>query len=61
MRKEVTDLLLRDFGYDLERAEKKVEKVFGGKRYEELNSEGKVRYNKLKEKYQAFYDWFVVD
>ena len=51
MRKEVTDLLLRDFGYDLERAEKKVEKVFGGKRYEELNSEGKVRYNKLKEKY----------
>ena len=27
-RKEITDLLLRDFGYDFERAEKRLEKVF---------------------------------
>ena len=29
MRKEVTDLLLRDFGYDLDKAVKKVETTFG--------------------------------
>ena len=32
-RKEITDLLLRDFGYDLERAEKRVAKMFGNKSY----------------------------
>ncbi len=35
-RKEITDLLLRDFGYDFERAEKRLEKVFGGKPYDAL-------------------------
>lgn len=33
MRKEVTDLLLRDFGYDLDKAVKKVETTFGGRPY----------------------------
>ena len=36
MRKEVTDLLLRDFGYDLDKAVKKVETTFGGRPYEEV-------------------------
>lgn len=60
MRKEVTDLLLRDFGYDLERADKRIEKMFG-KSYEELTPEEKVRYDKLKEKNRAFDEWFVSD
>ena len=60
-RKDVTDLLLRDFGYDLERAEKKVEKMFGGRRYEELTPEEKVRYDKLKAKNEAFDTWFIED
>ena len=60
-RKEITDLLLRDFGYDLERAEKKVEKMFGGRRYEELTPEEKVRYDKLKAKNEAFDTWFIED
>lgn len=60
MRKEVTDLLLRDFGYDLERADKRIEKMFG-KPYEELTPEEKVRYDKLKEKNRAFDEWFVSD
>lgn len=44
MRKEVTDLLLRDFGYDLDKAVKKVETTFGGRPYEELSPDEKVRY-----------------
>ena len=47
MRKEVTDLLLRDFGYDLDKAVNKVEKTFGGRPYEELSPDEKVRYEKL--------------
>lgn len=61
MRKEVTDLLLRDFGYDLERADKRVDKMFGNKHYEELTPEEKVRYDKLKAKNQAFDEWFIAD
>lgn len=41
MRKEITDLLLRDFGYDLERAENKAMKIFGDKTYEELHPKKK--------------------
>lgn len=59
--KEITDLLLRDFGYDLERAEKRVAKLFGGKPYEELTPEEKVRYDKLKAKNEAFDNWFIED
>ena len=37
MRKEVTDLLLRDFGFDLDKAMKKVGRTFGGRSLEELS------------------------
>ena len=61
MRKEVVAMLLRDFGYDLDRAEKYLSKSFGGKTYEELTPEEKLRYDKRKEKLQSFVDWFVPD
>lgn len=61
MRKEITDLLLRDFGYDLERADKRVLRVFGGRAYEELNPVEKARYDKLKAKNEAFDEWFISD
>ena len=61
MRKEVTDLLLRDFGYDLERAEKKAMKMFGDKTYEELTPEEKARYEKLMAKNKAFDERFIAD
>lgn len=62
MRKEVTDLLLRDFGFDLERAIKNIlKKFFGGRPYEELTPEEKDRYDKLVEKDIAFAEWFIKD
>lgn len=61
MRKEVTDLLLHDFGYDLDKAVKKVETTFGGRPYEELSPDEKVRYEKLMEKNTAFAEWFIAD
>jgi hypothetical protein len=44
LRKDITDLLLRDFGYSEKKAKQKLEKRFGGKAYEELNEEEKVHY-----------------
>lgn len=61
MRKEVTDLLLRDFGYNLDKATKNVEKTFGGRSYEELSPDEKVRYEKIMEKNIAFAEWFIKD
>ena len=60
-RKEITDLLLRDFGYDFGRAEKRLEKVFGGKPYDALTDEEKNRYDSLKKKNEAFDEWFIAD
>lgn len=61
MRKEVTDLLLRDFGYNLDKATRNVEKTFGGRPYEELSPDEKVRYEKLMKKNIAFAEWFIAD
>lgn len=61
MQKEVTDLLLRDFGYDYNRAENKVAKMFGGRSYTELTPEEKSRYDRLMEKNRAFDEWFIED
>lgn len=61
MRKEVTDLLLRDFGYNLEQAEKKVLKTLGKTSREELTPEEKDRYDKLMQKHIAFAEWFILD
>ena len=61
MRKEVTDLLLRDFGYDYNRAENKVAKMFGDRSYTELTPEEKSRYDRLMEKNRAFDEWFIED
>ena len=41
LRKNITDLLLRDFGYSKKKAKQKLEKLFGGKPYEDLNEEEK--------------------
>lgn len=60
-RKEITDLLLRDFGYDFERAEKRLKKVFGGKPYDALTDDEKNRYDAMKKRNEAFDEWFISD
>jgi hypothetical protein len=60
-RKEITDLLLRDFGYDKTKSDARVQKYFGGRTFEELNEQEKDRYIKIQNKNIAFDDWFIVD
>ena len=59
LRKEITDLLLRDFGYSQNKYEKRLEKLFGGKPYEELNEKQKEHYNKKLSINNGFEEWFV--
>lgn len=60
-RKEITDLLLRDFGYDPGRTDKRVTRYFGDRSYGELSPDEKARYDKFKEKTAAFDEWFIAD
>lgn len=61
LRRNITDLLLRDFGYSFEKAEKRLQKRFGGKPYEDLTDEQKMQYDRLKKRWEAFDEWFVED
>lgn len=61
MRKEITNLLLRDFGYSFEKAETRLLKQFGGRTYEQLTEKERERYHKTKERLEAFDDWFIYD
>ena len=58
VRKDITDLLLRDFGYSFEKAEKRLIKQFGGRKYAELTEAERERYDSLKRKYESFDDWY---
>ena len=60
-RAEITELLLRDFGYDAEKADKRAAKIFGGKALEELAPEEQERYKKIAAKNRAFDEWFIQD
>lgn len=57
-RKEITDLLLRDFGYDKTKSDARGQKYFGGRKFEELNEQEKDRYIKIQNKNIAFDDWY---
>ena len=59
LRKDMTDLLLRDFGYSQKKAEMKMSKMFGGRPYEELSNSQQEHYNKTIRKSNGFEEWFI--
>lgn len=61
LRRNITDLLLRDFGYSFEKAEKRLQKRFSGRAYEDLTDNEKAQYDRLKKRWEAFDEWFVED
>lgn len=60
LRKDITDLLLRDFGFDTVKAEKRLEKRFG-KPFEELDEKQQATYARQKRRWDAFDEWFIED
>ena len=61
LRQEITDLLLRDFGYSYEKAEKRLNHRFSNRPYEDLTDQEKIAYDKLRERNTAFDEWFIKD
>lgn len=60
LRKDITDLLLRDFGFDIVKAEKRLDKRFC-KPFEELDEKQQAAYTRLKQRWEAFDEWFIED
>ena len=60
LRKDITDLLLRDFGFDTVKAEKRLEKRYG-KPFEELDEKQQATYTRQKRRLDAFDEWFIED
>ena len=61
VRRSVTDLLLRDFGYNPGKANKHLQKMFGGKNYDDLSEEEKIKYMSKKNKNESFEEWFILE
>lgn len=61
IRREITDLLLRDLGYNEVKSKQKIEKLFGGKIYADLTEKEKTHYDKLVKRNESFEEWFIVD
>lgn len=61
LRKDMTDLLLRDFGYNIKKSEKYLERIFSGRSYEELTDDEKKYYDKLRKRNESFEEWFIQD
>lgn len=61
LRKDITDFLLRDFGYNSEKFDRYLDRRFGNKTYEELTELEKVQYDQQKKRQQSFHEWFIED
>jgi hypothetical protein len=61
VRKNITDLLLRDFGYSAKKSDEYLSKIFGGRPYEELKEHEQKHYNLRKKKTNSFEEWFILD
>lgn len=59
MRKDITDLLLRDFGYNDEKFQKNLEKRYGGKPPEQLTDMQRQNLEKQRRRADAFNEWFI--
>ena len=61
LRRELTDLLLRDFGYSQHKFTKKLNKRFGNVPYEEMSDVDKATFDRYMIRCESFDDWFVVE
>ncbi|MCD8376875.1 MAG: hypothetical protein LUD69_08015 [Oscillospiraceae bacterium] len=61
MRRHITTALLCDFGYSPQKFEKRLEKRFGGRSFDELSEVEQNHYIRLKQQEQAFDEWFIAD
>jgi len=61
LRRDITELLLRDFGYSFDKADKRLDKRFGGRAYDDLTETERETYENIKIHNEAFDEWFIAD
>lgn len=61
LRKELMDLVFRDFGYSRHKFDKKLEHRFGSKPYDEMSDVDKATYDRYMMRAEAFDEWFLLD
>ena len=59
LRKSITDLLLVDFGYNIDKTREYLDKKFYGKTYYDLTIEEQEKYEKTYRKRLGFDTWFI--
>lgn len=59
LRRDMTELILRDFGFSEKKYNKKLSKMFGGIPYDELNDSQKDHYDKKASLNDAFMEWYI--
>lgn len=61
VRKDITELLLRDFGYSDKKSEIYFKKFLGNRTLEELNENERLHFENRQRKINSFNEWFIVD
>lgn len=61
MRREVADLMKREFGFSPKKFENELRKQFGGRSFDELDDNEKLVYNRMKEQWMEFYKELIKD
>lgn len=61
MRKEVTKLVLQDFGYRQHRFQAYIDRAFNNRKYFQLSQDEKVRYDYMYHRLISFNNWFIQD
>jgi len=59
LRKDITDLLLRDFGYNQRKSKNRIEMFFGGREFNDLTETEKMHYVQKNERNIGFENWFI--
>lgn len=60
MRKDITDLLLRDFGYDFDKFKKQLDKRYGNKPVSEMSEIQRRNYYKQLNRCDEFHEWYIM-
>lgn len=61
LRRDITELLLRDFGYSTEKEQIRIMKRMGIQQDKPMSDEDKMRYNFCAQRWNAFDRWFILD
>lgn len=61
IRREMTSFLIRDFAFDVNKANRNLLKTFGAQRLNDLSDSNRLAYHNQREHLDKFYSWFIIN